>query len=62
MGIFPPGPDGRPELEEEEDADEMLGPWGRSVKDVEGGQDGGQESCEGSSHLLSWNLLNEIIP
>lgn len=33
MGIFPPGPDRRPELEEEEDADEVLGPSGRSVKD-----------------------------
>lgn len=48
--------------EEEEDADEVLGPRGRSVKDIEGGQEGGQESCEGSSHLLSWNLSNEIIP
>lgn len=36
MGIFPPGPDGRPELKEEEDADEVLGPWGRSLKDIGG--------------------------
>lgn len=50
------------EEEEEEDTDEVLGPRGRSVKDIEGGQERGQESCEGSSHLLSWNLSNEIIP
>lgn len=62
MGIFPPGQDRRPKLEEEEDADEVLGPWGRSVKDIKGGREGGQESCEGSSYLLSWNLLNKIIP
>lgn len=62
MGAFPPGPDRRPELEEEEDGGEVLGSWGRSVEDMEGGQEGGQESCEGSSHLLSWNLLDEIIP
>lgn len=59
---FPPGLDRRPELEEEEEAGEVLGPWGRTVEDIEGGLEGGQESCEGSSHLLSWNLLNEIIP
>lgn len=58
MGIFPPGPDRKPELEDEADRDEVLGPCGRSVEDTEGGQ----ESWEGSSHLLSSNLLNEIIP
>lgn len=62
MGIFPPDPDRRPELEEEADRGEVLGPCGRSGEDTEGGQEGRQESWEGSSHLLSWNLSNEIIP
>lgn len=32
MGIFPPGPDGRPELEEEEEAEEVLGALGQVPK------------------------------
>jgi hypothetical protein len=40
----------------------VPGPWEASLEDAAGGRKGGQESSEGSSYLLSWNLLKEIIP